>query len=136
MIFSDKRGNKTAMESISQSINKLLVDTYGGIIIVFIIVARYSGDIFRWAGKKLAEGAINDFIKKLMPTVEEKLDQKFSLVERKIEERFEKIEQSLKPYKDEKHNLENDRKIMLRAILDEDKDTIAIIRSIYEKEQK
>lgn len=124
------------MESISQSINKLLVDTYGGIIVLWIIFIRLGTELCRWAGKKIAEGANNDFIRKLMPTVEEKLDQKFSIVERKIEEKFEKIEQSLAPYKNEKHNLENDRKIMLRAILEKDEKTFAIIKAVYEKEQK
>lgn len=126
---------KLTMEQISTTINKLITDTYGGVIIFWFALFKVLNEFLKYAGKKIAEGANNDFIKKLMPDIEKKLNERLQEIENKIELKLEDLKHSVNAYKDRKHNLENEYSIMLRAILDKDEDSLDIIRRTHEEKK-
>lgn len=123
------------MNQISETINKLITDTYGGVIIFWIALFKILDSSLKWAGKKIAEGANNDFIKKLMPDIEKKLNERLQEIENKLELKLEDLKHSVETYKNKKHNLENDHSLMLRAILDKDEDSLELIRKFHEEKK-
>lgn len=123
------------MDQIFETINKLIVDTYGGILLLWALLLKPFESLFIWIGRKVKEGANSDFIKNVMPYIEKIIDEKLQEIENKLELKLEDLKHSVETYKNKKHNLENDHSLMLRAILDKDEDSLELIRKFHEEKK-
>ena len=83
------------MGRITNSINKLIVDTSGGIVAFWGIITYFVIKILRWCGSKISEGAIKD-------TVDKMVDKILPIIKIQIDEKFKKIE-------DDVHEIKNSR---------------------------
>lgn len=127
------------METITESINNLIVKTSGGILIFWMAGLVYFGKILNWCGKKIAEGANKDLIKQLMPSIAE-------YVEKKIEEfknetiatlsnELTEVKKLVEEYKKVKHNIETENKYLRSAIKESDVELLSVIKD-YLNEKK
>lgn len=79
------------MTKISETINEIIITSFGGILAFWAAIFFFIIKILKWIGAKVAEGAIADFIRKTEPAFEKKLEEKFSKIDKKID----KIEKDL-----------------------------------------
>lgn len=108
------------MNSITETINNLIIKTSGGILFLWLAVFFYAGKILKWCGKKIAEGANNDLVNKLMPSiakyVEEKIDDFKKQTIQELKADLDEVKKALTEYREEKHNLEGENKNLKEAI--------------------
>ena len=128
------------MGSITETINNLIIKTSGGILFLWLAVFFYAGKILKWCGKKIAEGANNDLVNKLMPSiakyVEEKIEdfKKQTIQELKVD--LEEVKKALTEYKKEKHNLDGENKTLKEVIKLGDPELINALKYVIENEKK
>lgn len=98
------------MDKIYSTINQLIIETSGGVLVIWVASLYFLKKALRWCGTKIAEGANNDLIAKLLPQLESKFDLKFKNFKNEIHDDFvqklEKLEDSIAAYKSKKHNSE------------------------------
>jgi len=127
------------MEAISESINNLIIKTSGGILFIWLAVLLYSKKALEWCGRKIAEGANKDLVKKLMPSIAEYVEQKIAEFKKDtiatLTSELQEVKNSLNKYRDVKHNIETENKYLKQMIKEDDQELIKVIRDyLHEKE--
>jgi len=130
------------MESITETINQLIIKTSGGILFLWLAILFYSTKILKWCGKKIAEGANKDLVEKLMPSiakyVEDKIkDFKDETVEKieKVSSELEEVKSFFNSYRDAKHNIETENKYLKQAIRDNDEELLKVIKDFLNEKK-
>lgn len=127
------------MEAITESLNNLIVKTSGGILFIWLAILLYSKRALEWCGRKIAEGANKDLVKKLMPSIAEYVEQK--IVEFKkdtiapLTADLQEVKNSLSKYRNAKHNIETENEYLKQMIKEDDQELIKVIRD-YLNEKK
>lgn len=114
------------MDKIYQSISQLIIDTGGGILILWLGAALILKKVLRWCGTKIAEGANNDLVAKLMPQLEAKFDDKLSNF-------ASELRKEISPYKEKKHKIEGELEALKEAIIANDLEVLSALRIIFIK---
>lgn len=127
------------MEAISESINNLIIKTSGGILFIWLAILLYSKKALEWCGRKIAEGANKDLIKKLMPSIAEYVEQKIAEFKKDtiatLSGELQEVKNSLNKYRDVKHNIETENKYLKQMIKEDDQELIKVIRDyLHEKD--
>jgi SMC interacting uncharacterized protein involved in chromosome segregation len=119
--------------------NKLINDSYAILALIFIAISAYLKQFLCWCGRKVAEGAINDFIEKLMPKLEEKIDRKFKPLRDEIKSMdrdIKQLKEIFPAYQGEKHFVEGELRQLKDAIMNEDEEALEVIRKHYAEKEK
>lgn len=124
--------NGGIMETITETINGLIVKTSGGILFIWLAVLLYSSKALKWCGRKIAEGANKDLIDKLMPSIAEYVEDK---LEEFKQDAILPLKQALDQYRLKKHNIGAENEYLKSMIKDNDQELIEVIRK-YLNEKK
>jgi cell shape-determining protein MreC len=117
------------MENIANSINSLIVKTYGGLIAFWLAIVYMIVKLLVFLGGCMAEGAINRGIIKIIPIVKAEFKAEFDTLKKEIND----VKKSFKSYQDEKHKIENECKLYKSVILSEDMEAQLEIKKFHEK---
>lgn len=130
------------MESITETINNLIIRTSGGILFIWLAILLYSTKILKWCGKKIAEGANNDLVKKLMPSIAEYVENTIETFKKETVNKIEKVSLELEEmkkffnaYRDTKHNIETENKYLKQAIKDNDEELLKVIHNFLNEKK-
>lgn len=120
------------MENIADSINNLILKTYGGLLAFWGLIGYVFIRGLQFLGGCLAEGAINKGISRIVPLVRLEFKQEFDDLRAKIVE----MDSKLTSYKNKKHAAENENKMLKSAIMSGDSQLIIVIKNYLENEKK
>ncbi len=119
------------MDDIFESINGLIVKTYGGLVVFWSIIAYVLVKFLTFLGGCMAEGAINKGMLKIIPIVKAEFKTEFDTLKKEIND----IKKSFKSYQNEKHELEGENKSLKEAILLDDPKLFKALKSTILKQQ-
>ena len=121
------------MEKIYSTINNLIAETSGGILVLWAVAAVFFKDGLRWVGTKIAEGANSDLVKKFMPSLEIKIDEKLQVFKSELKNDFKEemreLRESIKP-----HKVKGELASIREVIKNGDTETILELQQIYLKQ--
>lgn len=124
------------MNNIADSINELIIKTYGGLVAFWCAIAYVVGKLFFFLGGCMLEGGINKGIIKIIPILKKEFKNEFDKIDElggKVDCLEDYLKTSLKNYKQEKHGIENENILFKDAILTKNFKTQEEIRKFYEK---
>tara|TARA_R110000868_G_scaffold17344_1_gene76351 strand:+ start:29664 stop:30056 length:393 start_codon:yes stop_codon:yes gene_type:complete len=128
------------MDQIAKTINNIIVDTYGGILIIWFPISYFFIRFLRWCGEKIAQGANSDLVDKLMPSIQKEVNEKLTQLEKKIEDTFGKdiieIKAALKIYQSRKHFLEGENQCLKEVVKDGDEELLRDLQSLLRKKDE
>jgi hypothetical protein len=117
------------MDQIFGTLNKLIIDTSGGVLVVWSAGVVFFVKFLKYCGSKIAEGANGDLIKKLMPDVQKFITDIVGALESKLDSKLEKIENRMDMYdsqRAEKHNAKGKYDSLIDALKSGDQEIINI----------
>jgi len=117
------------MENIANSINSLIVKTYGGLIAFWLTIVYMLVKLLVFLGGCMAEGAINKGMVKIIPIVKAEFKTEFDTLKKEIND----VKKSFKSYQDEKHEIEGENKNLKEAICLDDPELLKTLKKTIEK---
>lgn len=119
-----------------ETLSDLAPYAYGALALA---IFRYVGKFLEWCGRKIAEGANKDLIRKLMPSVAEYFEENMKKFKDEIifpiVDELNHLKNSVEKYKSVKHDIETENKYLKQAIKDGDQELLKIIQD-YLNEKK
>ena len=112
-------------DKIGHSINQLIIDSWGGLLAFWTIIALTLGKFFSFVGKCAAKGLIGELVAAMVPTLEAKM-----------EEKLKPIRDALHIYKEEKHKVEGELKSIKEVIAKDDKEILKELRILIRRENE
>lgn len=116
------------MSNVAESVNSLIVQTSGGILAIWGGALFFFVKFLKWCGEKIAEGANNDLIAKMMPTIEDHLDEKLLKFEGVLED-VNDIKNSLHNYREKKHEIEGENESLKQLIINSDQEGLKELKN-------
>lgn len=110
------------------SIDLLLAKISDSYLIISGVVIFFSTKFLSYCGRKIAEGANEDFIKKFEPTIEKYIDKQLKLFTAKLSADLSEVKESINSYKAAKHNIETENKYLKQAIKEDDQELLEVIK--------
>lgn len=118
-----KRNNK--MNKITETINSLIIDTWGGLLALWAAVVLFFSKLFYFIGQCAARGLVDKLVDSLMPRIT-----------KEIEAETAPIKDALKIYKEKKHKADNELNILRGAIVHNDTEYLQELRVFYKNEKR
>lgn len=117
------------MEKLGDAINKLIVDTWGGLVAFWALVVAASFKFFAFLGECMAEGAIIKQTNNMLPVIKRQIKEEMLPIKQDVAE----LKELIPAYKKEKHAIEGELKAIKRVIMDDDKEILRDLKSLLEK---
>lgn len=114
---------ETMWDKIGHSINQLIIESWGGLLAFWTVIVLTLGKFFSFIGKCAAKGLISELVAAIVPTFENKM-----------EEKLKPIRDALSIYKEEKHAVEGELKSIKEVILSDDKEILKELRILIRRE--
>jgi len=127
------------MESIADSINGLIVKTYGGLIAFWLMIVYVAIKSLTFLGGCMAEGAINKALSKMLPLVKSQFKIEFESIKEdvsQLKEEVGELKSSIGSYRKVKHNIETENKYLADALISKDEEMLDEFREILIKREK
>lgn len=109
-----------------ENLSDLAPIAYGAIAFATL---RYIGKLLTWCGRKIAEGANKDLIKKLMPSIAEYVEGKIREFKDELTKDLMDVKMAVEEYRKVKHDIETENKYLKNAIEEDDKELLEIIKN-------
>ena len=114
------------MQSITDTINNLIIKTNGGLVAFWGAIIALSVKASTFLGGCAAEGAINKAMLKIFPMVEERFKTQFDIIKKDIEE----MKKALEAYKTVKHNIQTENQYLQEVIISNDPELLEELRQL------
>jgi len=123
---------ETKMDKLSDTINKLIIDTWGGLVALWTLVVAISFKFFMFLGECMAAGAAKKGVDAAMPEILKAIKEEVAPLKQDIS-----LLKSLLPeYKIKKHTLEGELKSIKQVIIDDDREILEELKKLIQKENE
>lgn len=118
------------MGKLEESINKLVIDTWGGLIAFWTLIVAVFYKFFMFLGECMAEGVATKQTNKMMPVIKEQIKEEIAPLKQDVCD----LKKLIPEYKKEKHSIDGQLKQIKRVIADDDKEILKELKILIKKE--